>query len=83
VAERFSGFGGVKGAARYDGAEWITAETGAKLLADAPVALDCRVEEMIDRASHSIVLGRVVAIRTGTPQDALIYWHGGYRGVAS
>ncbi len=82
VAERFSGFGGIKGAARYDGAEWVTAATGARLLADAPVALDCRVEEMIDRASHSIVIGRVVAIRAASEQDALVYWHGGYRTCA-
>ncbi|KPQ08321.1 MAG: DIM6/NTAB family protein [Rhodobacteraceae bacterium HLUCCA12] len=81
VAERFSGFGGAKGAARYDGAAWVTATTGAQLLADAPVALDCTVEEMIDRATHSIVIGRVQAIRAAQPQDGLIYWHGAYRGL--
>jgi len=81
VAERFSGFGGVKGAARYEGAQWATAETGAQLLADAPMALDCTVEEMIDRATHSIVIGRVRAIRANDPDAALIYWHGGYRGL--
>jgi len=81
VAERFSGFGGVKGAARYEGADWVSAETGAQLLADAPVALDCTVEEMIDRATHSIVIGRVRAIRSNDPQAGLIYWHGGYRAL--
>lgn len=81
VAERFSGFGGVKGAARYEGADWVTAVTGAMLLADAPMALDCAVEEMIDRATHSIVIGRICAIRASDPMDGLIYWHGGYRGL--
>ena len=81
VAERFSGFGGVKGAARYDGAEWETAVTGARLLKGAPTAFDCTVEEMIQRATHSILIGRVQAIRTTPGQGALIYWDGSYRGL--
>jgi flavin reductase (DIM6/NTAB) family NADH-FMN oxidoreductase RutF len=82
VAERFSGFGGVRGAARYDGAEWETAVTGARLLKGAPTAFDCSVEEMIDRATHTILIGRVRAIRTTLGAGALIYWNGGYRALS-
>ncbi len=78
VAERFSGFGGVKGPARYAGAEWETALTGARLLKGAPCAFDCVVDEMIDRATHSILIGRVVAIRTTPGAGALTYWNGSY-----
>jgi flavin reductase (DIM6/NTAB) family NADH-FMN oxidoreductase RutF len=81
VAERFSGFGGVKGPARYDGAEWETAVTGARLLTGAPTAFDCTVEEMIDRATHSILIGRVQAIRITEGAGALIYWNGAYRSL--
>jgi flavin reductase (DIM6/NTAB) family NADH-FMN oxidoreductase RutF len=81
VAERFSGFGGVKGTDRYGGAEWDTAVTGAKLLRGAPTAFDCTLEEMIDRATHSIVIGRVRAIRTTPGAGALIYWNGGFRAL--
>ena len=81
VAERFSGFGGVAGPARYDGAEWETAVTGARLLRGAPTAFDCTVEEMIQRATHSILIGRVQAIRTTPGQGALIYWDGAYRSL--
>ena len=81
VAERFSGFGGVKGPDRYAGAEWETAVTGAQLLRGAPTAFDCTVEEMIDRATHSIVIGRVQAIRTTPGAGALIYWQGGFRSL--
>lgn len=83
VAERFSGFGGVKGPARYEGAEWETAVTGAKLLVGAPTAFDCTVEEMIDRATHSILIGRVQAIRTTPDAGALIYWNGSYRALTA
>ncbi len=68
---RASGGGGTllglrrgQGLARYDGAEWETAVTGARLLKGAPVAFDCTVEEMIDRDAWSILTGRVRAIRT-------------------
>lgn len=81
VAERFSGFGGVKGPARYDGAEWETVVTGARLLKGAPTAFDCTVEEMIDRATHTILIGRVRAVRTTPGAGALIYWNGGYRAL--
>lgn len=81
VAERFAGFGGVKGAARYDGAEWETAVTGARLLQGAPAAFDCEVEEMIDRDSQTILIGRVRAIRTTPGAGALIYWQGGFRSL--
>ncbi|MES2540526.1 MAG: flavin reductase family protein [Pseudomonadota bacterium] len=82
VAERFSGFGGVKGAARYDGAEWEMAVTGARLLTGAPAAFDCTVEEMIDRATHTILIGRVRAVRVTPGAGALVYWNGGYRALA-
>lgn len=79
VAERFSGFGGVKGAARYAGAEWEIAETGARLLRGAPVAFDCTVEELIDRDSHTILIGRVRSIRSTAGAGALIWWQNGFR----
>lgn len=81
VAERFSGFGGIKGAARYEGAAWETAVTGARLLTGAPAAFDCQVEEMIDRATHTILIGRVRAIRYCPGAGALVYWNGGYRAI--
>jgi hypothetical protein len=37
---------------------------------------------MIDRATHSIVIGRVRAIRTTPGAGALIYWNGGFRALA-
>lgn len=82
VAERFSGVTGATGAARYEGAEWVTTESGALLLADAPSAFDCEVEEMIDRATHSIIIGRVRAIRMTPDAGALAYWNGTYLPMA-
>src|ERR1700736_1708282 len=44
VAERFTGKGGLKGAARFAGAEWITLASGVPLLVDALAAVDCEGE---------------------------------------
>ncbi|MCW5695098.1 MAG: flavin reductase family protein [Bauldia sp.] len=83
VADRFAGRHGVKGAARYAGADWLELVTGAPILADAVVAIDCELEEAIDRHSHSIVIGRVRAIHAGLgdADAALIYWRGAYGAV--
>ena len=79
IAENFSGFGGVTGADRYEGADWEVAETGALLLRGAPAAFDCEVEEMIDRATHSTVIGRVRAIRECEHAGAMVYWNGSFQ----
>ena len=77
VAARFAGAGGAKGAARYDGAEWVTMGSGALGLADALAAIDCEVEEIIERHSHAIVLGAVRDVRNGRGEaDGLVYGHG-------
>lgn len=81
IAERFSGFGGVRGRDRYVGAEWETAVTGALLLKGAASACDCDVEDMIDHGTHSIVIGRVRAVRSTAGAGALIYWNGAFQAL--
>lgn len=78
VADRFAGRGGEKGAARYAGVEWSEGPTGAPLLVGALAALDCEVEDLIERHSHAIVIGRVREIRLGSENAALAYWRGNY-----
>lgn len=79
LARRFAGFGGVKGAARYEGAEWVTLTTGAPILADAAAALDCALEEVIRRDGYAIVIGRVRAVRVTAGAGGLVWWQGGFR----
>jgi flavin reductase (DIM6/NTAB) family NADH-FMN oxidoreductase RutF len=81
IAERFSGKGGLKGAERFAGAKWVTRRSGAPLLAGALAAIDCAVEETIERHSHAIVIGRVLDIKTRGHTAALAYWQGRYVAV--
>jgi len=82
VADRFAGKGGLKGPERYPGADWTRLETGAPVLADALAAFDCELEDAIERHSHLIIIGRVVASRITESAEPLLYWAGDYRGLA-
>jgi flavin reductase (DIM6/NTAB) family NADH-FMN oxidoreductase RutF len=76
IAERFTGRDGLAGAARFAGAQWITRASGVPLLAGALAAIDCEVEDIVERHSHAIVIGRVLDIQTSTRTAALAYWQG-------
>ncbi|TCL65179.1 flavin reductase (DIM6/NTAB) family NADH-FMN oxidoreductase RutF [Rhizobium sp. BK251] len=77
VARRFSGADGLKGPHRYQGASWTTLASGAPALKDALAVIDCEVEELIERYSHGIILGRVVSVVTGGGEP-LTYANGKY-----
>ncbi|WJR79734.1 flavin reductase family protein [Bradyrhizobium sp. NP1] len=78
VAERFTGKDGRKGAERFAGAEWVTRASGVPLLAGALAAIDCEVEDIVERHSHGIVIGRVLDVQLSPRRAALAYWHGQY-----
>lgn len=81
VANRFAGIGGTKGEARYEGASWTTRLSGAPVLVGALSSIDCEVEEIIERHSHGIIIGRVVEVIVGSGQS-LVYSNGRYGGFA-
>ncbi|MCO7728670.1 flavin reductase family protein [Brucella intermedia] len=78
IADRFAGKGGIKGAERYADAEWYTLESGALALAGALASVDCAVEDVIERHTHAIIIGRVLKIVTGLGEP-LLYHNGSYR----
>lgn len=82
LADRFAGRHGVSGAARYEGAEWSRLATGAPVLTDALAVFDCELEDAIERHTHLIIIGRVVASRVTEGADPLLYWAGDYRALA-
>ena len=78
IAERFTGKGGLKGAGRFAGVEWTTRVSGVPLLAGALAAIDCEVEDIVERHSHAIVIGRVLDVTVSARTAALAYWQGQY-----
>ena len=78
IAERFTGKGGLKGADRFAGAGWTTRASGVPLLVGALAAIDCEVEDIVERHSHAIVIGRVLDVAVSARTAALAYWQGRY-----
>jgi flavin reductase (DIM6/NTAB) family NADH-FMN oxidoreductase RutF len=81
VAERFTGKGGLKGADRFVGAQWNKRVSGVPLLVGALAAIDCEVEDIVERHSHAIVIGRVLDLQSSGHTAALAYWQGRYVAV--
>lgn len=78
IAERFTGKGGLKGADRFIGSQWTTRVSGVPLLTGALAAIDCEVEEIVERHSHALVIGRVLDVTITARNAALAYWQGQY-----
>jgi flavin reductase (DIM6/NTAB) family NADH-FMN oxidoreductase RutF len=78
IAEQFTGKDGRKGVERFGDISWTAGPFGVPLLRDALVAIGCEVEEIIERHSHAIALGRVVDLVTSERSAALAYWRGEY-----
>jgi flavin reductase (DIM6/NTAB) family NADH-FMN oxidoreductase RutF len=79
VADRFAGRGGIKGNDRYVGWEWSRLGSGTLGLDGALSVIDCDLEEVIERHSHAIVLGRVRSVETVQDRSPLMYWRGNYQ----
>ena len=81
IAERFTGKDGLRGADRFACAHWTTRVSGVPLLTDALAVIDCEVEDVVERHSHAIVIGRVLDVAVSTRTAALAYWQGRYVAV--
>ena len=78
VANRFAGRGGEQGFERYAERRWFTLNSGVWLLSEAVAAFDCEIEEIIERHTHAIVIGRITGLVAPGGPSALVYWRGGY-----
>src|ERR1700747_3324305 len=77
LADLFGGRGDLRGAARFAPERWGVLTTGAPVLQDAVGAIDCVLEETIERLGVTIAIGRVVDVvtRDGEP---LLFFRGAY-----
>jgi flavin reductase (DIM6/NTAB) family NADH-FMN oxidoreductase RutF len=79
LAGRFAG--GVAPHEKFAQGAWLTAATGAPLLADALVSFDCRVAECIAASTHDIFICDVVdVLLRESGGDPLIYFDGAFLG---
>jgi flavin reductase (DIM6/NTAB) family NADH-FMN oxidoreductase RutF len=78
IADLFAGKGTLKGAARFETGTWTALTTGAPVLTNALGAMDCSLEETIQRHEVTIVIGRVVDVLIGNGGSPLVHFRGGY-----
>lgn len=60
-------------AERFAAGHWDDLGTGAPALKDALVTFDCRLHQTVEVDTHTIVIGRVLALRHGVLRPALAY----------
>ena len=73
ISEHFAGRSAVRGAAKFDCAQWTTQVTGAPRVVDSYVAFDCRVTASERVGSHVVVFGSVQDIFVTGGGAPLIY----------
>ena len=76
-------FGGAEAdpATRFAAGLWDTLVTGAPALHGAMVSFDCRIAQVTEIGTHSVMFGQVLAIRHGAGNDGLIYFGRDYHPV--
>lgn len=77
LAGRFSD-GSLKGHERFDGIRWSAGAAGVPLLGDTLATIECKVEEIIERHSHGIIIGSLLSFELSRELSGLVYWNGQY-----
>ena len=65
-------------AERFTTGEWGTLETGAPVLMDALASFDCLLGQTLRAETHTVLTGRVQAVRTDAAQEPLLYSRGAF-----
>ncbi|MCX7098221.1 MAG: flavin reductase family protein [Methylococcales bacterium] len=73
--------GGASQQQRFENTDWGVGLTGAPILNDTLMSLDCKVVEQVQAGTHWIIIGEVqeAVCRSGEP---LLYYSGAYRQLA-
>ncbi|MBL0932036.1 MAG: flavin reductase family protein, partial [Alphaproteobacteria bacterium] len=81
LALRFAGATGHKGEDRFAKGRWNVLATGAPVLDGALTSFDCELARAIRSGTHTIFIGRVLAVTTRQSGPALLSARGGFAGV--
>lgn len=69
-------------ASRFAAGTWGILATGAPVLEGAAASFDCRITEIMEQGTHSVVFARVEAVRfTDMQAGCLMYYARGYHGL--
>jgi flavin reductase len=69
-------------ASRFAAGTWTRLATGAPVLEGAAASFDCRITEVMEQGTHSVVFAKVEAVRfTDMQAGCLMYYARGYHGL--
>jgi flavin reductase len=71
----FAGIGNVPMPERFAMSKWLRLVTGAPALESAAASFDCKIDQITEVGTHSVLFCAVQAIHLGTSSSGLIY-HG-------
>jgi flavin reductase (DIM6/NTAB) family NADH-FMN oxidoreductase RutF len=77
LAARFSN-SRLKGGQRFEGVAWSEGPSSVPLLTKSLATIECQAEEIIERYSHGIIVGRLLSMELSHRLSGLVYWNGQY-----
>lgn len=77
VAALFAGRSGRFGADKFEHGDW-TEGPGAPMLIGALASFDCRLDRIVDHATHAILIGHVERLSVEETPGGLVYAAGGF-----
>lgn len=66
----------VRGADRFEGAQWTTLATGAPVLEGAAASFDCRISQTLEIGTHLLIIGEVEDLQVNPSERPLLYLDG-------
>jgi flavin reductase len=81
LSDAFAGRGKLDIPARFALGSWSSLATGAPVLDDAVVSFDCRIADVVEKGTHSVIFAEIEAIRAGRDGAALIWFARDYHPV--
>lgn len=73
LSQIFAGVGRVPMQERFNGPHWRALITGSPCCTQARVALDCRISEVHEIGTHSVIVAEVLSTAQATDDQPLIY----------
>ena len=81
LSDAFAGRGDLDMPARFGLGSWGSLATGAPVLDDAVVSFDCRIVDVVEKSTHSVIFAEIEAIRAGRDGAALIWFARDYHPI--
>ncbi len=73
LSRAFAGQRGLSMDGRFGEAEWTTLSGSSPILTDGFAAFDCRVTEIKDIGSHSVIFAEIITLKMDAGASALVY----------